>query len=171
MERDTQALRLVPATALDHPTSQRFAGTCAGDTQRPRFDLGGQTVTGLRVRDALLVGSVFLDAELHRVQVVDTVMNDSDLRAAVFDTADLHRVTFRGCRMTAAIFTRSHLRTVRFERCTLVGASFVHNTLDAVTFAGCTLADAEFHPDDASACRFAGCDLSRLNVVGDVCRR
>jgi uncharacterized protein YjbI with pentapeptide repeats len=134
---------------------------------RPRFDLGGQTITGLHLRDVILARSSFVDTELHRVRFTDAVILNSDLRAAVFDTAALHRVTFRGCRMVVAMFTRSHLRTVRFERCTLVGASFLHSTLDEVIFDDCDLADAELHPDHAIACRFVSSDLTRLHLVGD----
>jgi uncharacterized protein YjbI with pentapeptide repeats len=160
-------LRLVPGTAPDDPLPPPIEDARTDDRQRPQFDLSGQTITGLHLHDAILARSSFVDTELHRVRITDAVIRDSDLMTAVFDTAELHRVTFRGCRMAATLFTRSLLRAVRFEDCTLVAASFVHSTLDEVTFDGCDLADADLHPDHAWACRFASCDLSRLNVTGD----
>lgn len=148
---------MVAPVALDdeavwdgHEVSGTFAGTTAAHVD----------VIGCRLNGAILTG-----AEIDRLRLVDSIVDDCELSGLVLTRAALTRVEFRRCRLTGIVASGAHLTDVRFSDCKLDDANFRMTTWKRSLLDGCVMTETDFREAKLATTRFESCDLTRADFT------
>jgi Pentapeptide repeats (9 copies) len=125
-----------------------------------RGDFSYACYAGMSVKEGRIDHVSFVGTDLHRIELVDVVVEGADFSGADLEEASLSRVEFVDCRMSGVLIPRSRLHDVRFTECKLDGANFRMSEADRVVFDGVNLRGAEFSSGRFAAARFFDCDLT-----------
>ena len=126
-------------------------------------DAVGETIDGLVVRGATLVGCRLTGATLTGLELIDVVLTDCDLSGATLAGAVLHRVAFERCRMSGVVANdvvgtdvtlsdcraeEAWLRSARLEHCDLLdcqltGSDWYGARVERSRLLRCRLDDSE----------------------------
>lgn len=126
-------------------------------------DMQGADCRGARLANVLIQCAKAISADFAQAQLDDLFFWKSNASAAVFDHAELYKVTFEETRLANASFNGAVLHGVRFHSLDLSGCNF-----DDARFTDCNFFDvrideryrAQFEAMGRSACR-----LSRVTWV------
>jgi len=158
-------------------------------TPRPGETVGwpDETIEGIDLRGAVLVGAVLLgtrflrccldDATVHGALAGGSVWDGSSLRGAAFVKAELTEASFVGCDLENARLMKATLLRAVFSGARARGANFSDADLDAARFDRADLTDADLSlatlvGTDLSGARLDGCNLTgalidpRTNFTG-----
>ena len=155
--------RLVPAEDAVFETDLHWEGLAIS------ANYSGQVAEDPDISGCRVTGSSFLNVELVRARMSDTLFERCDLSAAVLAKAALTRVEFDDCRLSGADFSGAKLSDVWFRECRLADASFRLSTGDRVRFEGCDLRNVDFYAVQfPGACFFdsdlTGAELSQASL-------
>lgn len=87
-----------------------------------------------RLTGSRMTGLQWVDGGLRDVEVVDSRVDLSSFRFAIFNS-----VTFSGCNLAGADFTSADISGARFIDCDLTGAQFHHAKMDETRISNCVL--------------------------------
>lgn len=120
----------------------------------------GQTASLVDVTGCRLNGAAFTGAEIDRLRLADTVVEDCELSGAVLTRLAAVRVEFRRCRLSGLQAAGAVFKDVRFVDCKLDGANFRMTSWEQSAFDGCPLDGADFGSARLRSVRLNGCDLT-----------
>jgi uncharacterized protein YjbI with pentapeptide repeats len=123
-------------------------------------DVAGVAAADVEISAARISAMRFTGADLDRIRMVDTVIDDCDLSGVLLTESSLTRVAWRGCRLSGIVFARATLRDVHFVECKLDDASLRMATAERIQFDGCNLRRADLHGARLAGARFFDCDLA-----------
>ena len=158
-------------TAGCHPAPPRLpaslASTHAALSDEASWDgievtgsFAGHTAAHVDVTGCALRGAALTGAEIDRLRLVDSVVEDCELSGAVLTRLGAVRVEFRRCRLSSLTATGATFKDVRFTDCKLDQANFRMTTWERSSFDGCILADADFGSANLKGARLHTCDLT-----------
>ena len=120
------------------------------------------TVSHVDVMGCRLSGAVFTGAEIDRLRLTDTVVEDCEFSGVVLSRLAAVRVEFRRCRLSSFVVAGADAKDVRFTDCKLDGANFRMSIWERSVFEGCLLTDADF----GSARLLPGTRLQHCDLTG-----
>ena len=132
----------------------------------------GATASHVEVMGCRLRGALFTGAEIDRLRLTDTVIEDCELSGVVLTRLAAVRVEFRRCRLSSLVIAGGDCKDVRFTDCKLDGANFRVSTWERSVFDGCLLTDADFGSARLSSgtclhrCDLTGADFSKAALGG-----
>ena len=149
-------LPAVPVELADDEVweGQQVSGSFAGVTA------GHVDIDGCRLNAVMFTG-----ADIDRLRLVDTVLEDCELSGAAFSRLSVTRVVFRGCRLSGVILSGAELTDVRFEGCKLDGANLRMTSWQRTVFDGCVMTGSDFREAQLATTRFERCDLTRADFT------
>ncbi len=115
-------------------------------------------ITGSRLTDVRLTG-----AQLHRLRMIDCVVERCEVSGAMLEDAAFQRVEFIDCRMSGVVLTSTAMRHVRFTGCRMDHASLRMTSANPGIFERCDLRDVDFYAAKLAGCRLVECDLTRAD--------
>ena len=151
-----EQLTSVPPTLADeavwdgHEVAGTFAGAIAAHVD----------VVGCRLTGVALTG-----AEIDRLRLIDTILEDCELSGAVLTRSVLNRVEFRRCRCSGLVASGAELTDTRFVDCKLDDANFRMTAWKRSLLDGCLMTGADFREARLATTRFDACDLSRVDFT------
>ena len=122
----------------------------------------GERASHVDVMGCRLSGAMFTGAEIDRLRLTDTVVEDCEFSGVVLTRLAAVRVEFRRCRLSSLVIAGGDCTDVRFTDCKLDGANFRMSTWERSVFDGCLLTDADF----GSARLSSGTRLQRCDLTG-----
>jgi uncharacterized protein YjbI with pentapeptide repeats len=122
----------------------------------------GQQAAHVDVRGCRLRSARFTAAQLRRLRLADSVVEDSEFSGAVLADLAATRVEFRRCRMSGLIASGGHFRDVRFIQCRLDEANFRMTVWKRAAFWDCVLRGADFSSAELVAAQLEDCDLTEV---------
>jgi len=120
----------------------------------------GQTAAHVDVTGCSLRGVALTGAEIDRLRLVDSVLEDCELSGAVLTRLSVVRVEFHRCRLSSLTATGATWKDVRFTDCKLDQANLRMTTWESSSFESCILVDAEFGSANLKGTRLHSCDLT-----------
>jgi uncharacterized protein YjbI with pentapeptide repeats len=123
-------------------------------------------ISGSRLTDVRLTG-----AQLHRLRLIDCVVERCEISGAMLEDSAFQRVEFVDCRMSGVVLTSATMRHVRFSGCRMDHASLRMTTAAPVRFDGCDLTGADFYAATLNGsrivdCNLTGADFSQASMFG-----
>jgi uncharacterized protein YjbI with pentapeptide repeats len=123
-------------------------------------DFSDQRFQGMTVEEAHIFRASFVGADLHRIRLVDVLVEGADFSGADLEEASFSRVEFADCRMSGALFPRARLEDVTFTECKLDGANLRACEAKRILFDHVNLRHTEFSAGHLISACFFDCDLS-----------
>ena len=117
------------------------------------------------VNGCRLTGAVFTGAEIDKLRLVDTVVEDCEFSGAVLTRLSAVRVEFRRCRMSGVDVHGGDFRDVKFLDCKLDGANLRSTTWQRSGLEGCLLTEADFSSAKLGEAAIKQCDLRRADFT------
>jgi uncharacterized protein YjbI with pentapeptide repeats len=151
----------LPARWSDDPLV--LADEASWDGVEVTGSFAGRTASHVDVTGCALRGALFTGAEIDRLRLVDSVVEDCELSAVVLPRLAVARVEFHRCRLSGLVAAGGTFRDVRFTDCKLDGVNFRMSSWERCGFEDCLLADADFRSTTLGGARLRRCDLSRAD--------
>jgi uncharacterized protein YjbI with pentapeptide repeats len=123
-------------------------------------DFAGQQHEDVVFERCRISNAAFTGSELHRLRLIDVVVENTDLSGADLDEASFNRVHFRDCRMSAVILTRCKLTDVIVIDCRLDQVNLRMSEAKFVTFEDVDLSEGDFYGAVLENTRFFDCNLT-----------
>jgi uncharacterized protein YjbI with pentapeptide repeats len=124
----------------------------------------GGVLEELFLEDCQLLRTAFVATDLHRLRLVDVVVDGCDLSGSILEEASFTRVAFRGCRMSGAHLALAHMTDVTFEEVRLDEANLRMMEGERVQFDDVTLRGSDLSGARLTQARFFDCDLTGCDV-------
>ena len=133
--------------------SELFGLTIQGDFSDQR---GGEVI----IEETHILHASFVGADLHRLRLVDVLVEGADFSGADMEEASFSRVEFTECRMSGTLIPRARLQDVTFTECKLNGANFRMSEAERILFDHVDLRGTEFSAGRFPSACFYDCDLT-----------
>jgi uncharacterized protein YjbI with pentapeptide repeats len=145
----------VPPAAADWPARPRLAAELSSaavsledeatwDGVNVAGSFAGETASLVDIAGCRLIGAVFTGAEIDRLRLTDTLIEDCELSGVVLSRLAAIRVEFRRCRLSSLVATSADMKDVHFTDCKLDEANFRMTAWARSAFESCLLTDADF---------------------------
>ena len=125
----------------------------------------GITATHVDIVGCRLSRAMFTGADIDRLRLADTVLDDCDLSGAALSRLSATRVVFRRCRLSGVVVSGARFTDARFDECKFDGANLRMTTWQRTLFDSCLMTDSDFREAKLATTRFERCDLTRIDFT------